>query len=384
MNIINCNKFDIKKITLHKTSSNNDIYLFPLKYNNNKLIFKTPSLIIPYGIRKSNFDKEYITFSFPNIFQKTHVTFYRVLLKIEKWCEDNLNCLIRYINKTKKIQSKEKYEKLYKKNIHYKKIIDISKYDPTIQMKLSDKVEFFDNDSNPISKQDIQPKTNCKVLFYISGIWFNQNTKTFGICLHCHLLKLISIKQRCLVFDNDEDEHHIKIDCKKLTKEKTSQICCPNCDETIIISLLNYIDLQNKTKNVVSLPTNIDPRYEKFIKMKKFGVPLMAIKQKIISNKLDYTQFIQYLNHNNSSRLPKLLNNTNKNNYSTTENTNRKKMFNFSDLLKQKRKLKKTNIKKKSVPKKKWYMKGKSAPSLQDILKTLHSLKSVKKNLSLK
>ena len=59
-------------------------------------------------------------------------------------------------------------------------------------------------------------------------------------------------------------------------------------------------------------------------------------------------------------------------------------MFNFSDLLKQKRKLKKTNIKKKLVPKKKWYTKGKSAPSLQDILKTLHSLKSVKKNLSLK
>ena len=375
MNIINCNKFDIKKITLHKTSSNNDIYLFPLKYNKNKLIFKTPSLIIPYGIRKSNFDKEYITFSFPNIFQKTHVTFYRVLLKIEKWCEDNINCLIRYINKTKKNKQPESYAKLYKKHIQFKKIIDTSKYDPTIQMKLSDKVEFFDNKSNLISKQDIQPKTNCKVLFYISGIWFNQSTKTFGICLHCHLLKLISVKTRCLVFDEDKDEHTIKIDCKKLTKDKTKKICCPNCDETIIISLLNYIE--NKQTNFQNkiIPTNIDPKYEKFIKMKKFGVPLMAIKQKIIANQLDFSKFMGYLKSNSniqkSTILPKNIFN----------DKPKRKIISFADLLKQKGKLKKTKkiVQKKTSTKKKWYMKGNNVPSLQDILKTLHSLKSVKK-----
>ena len=99
------------------------------------------------------------------IFSKNTCNFLYILLKIEKWCEDNLNCLIRYTNKTKKIQSKEKYEKLYKKNIHYKKIIDISKYDPTIQMKLSDKVEFFDNDIiqlvNKISNQKQIVKCCC-------------------------------------------------------------------------------------------------------------------------------------------------------------------------------------------------------------------------------
>ena len=371
MNFLNHNKIDTEKLKLHKSSSNNNLYLFPIKYNKHTIILKTPSLIIPYGISKSNYNKEYITFTFPNIFDKHHIQFYRCLLKIEKWCELNINCLIRYINKVNK--NKENYQKISKRNIKFKKIINTTKYDPTIQMKLSNYVEFFDKDNNKIDKQEIQAKTNCKTVFFISGIWFNQVTQTFGVCLHCHLLKLISIRSRCLVFDDDENEHQVKIDCTKLSKNKTKKICCPNCDETIVISLLNYIEQKNQ--NNLSLQ-NIDPQYEKYIKMKKFGVPLMAIKQKIITNQLDYNTFLNYL-HNNKNENNKIKKTTN--DVPISKNNTKRKIINFADLLKQKGKLKKTVIKPKSSNKKKWYMKGKNVPTLQDILKTLQSLKSVKK-----
>lgn len=385
MNIIDYSSFSLKKITIFKSKSSNGFYVFPIKYDKKQLIVKAPLLNVPYGITNS-YNKQYLTLSFPTIFTKKHIQFYRCLLKIDKWVDKITNQLIRYINQINK--TTPNYNKIYKKDIQTKKIIDNTKYDPMFTMSINEYTNCYDIKNNKINRKDTLKDLYLKSLCYISGIWYHNNQ--FGLLIHCLQLKILPNITKCLVL-NEEEENNITI-C--LTKEDLKlpvikkQISCLNCDEKITLTIknkhYNSIVTNNKTPQHINSKSNFDNipnEYKKYVKMKHVGVPLMAIKQKLLMEGLDYKTFIDY-----TTNTKKTLN-INVNNTPLHKNCNpiKRKMLNFKDLLSQKNKLKKTkkNIRKKSKSSK-WYQnKNQKVPSLQEILNSLKTLKKVKKNLKL-
>ena len=337
---------------------------FPIKYKKKDLLLKSPTLILPNGISESKFNfKKYLNFIFPKIFTKKHIVFYRLLLNLDKLFSKNINKLLRFIN-----NGKDKKDKIYKKNVKIIKCLNNDYQEPILKMNLFNNIKFFDKYDNEINIKSIKKNINCKILFYISGIWFKNNT--FGLLIYCLQLKKIPKLTRCFIL-NEEEENKIKININndKIIKKK---ICCPNCDEKILL-ILNNIDI-DQIKQIQ------DNSYNKFIRMHKFGVPLQAIKQKIELEKLNYSIFLNLIQ--NKQNL------FNKNDVNKKEiNIKHKKpmlksKFNFADLLKQKGKLKNVKIKKnKSVKKfqnKFHNNKNILVPTLSDILNTLKSLKPVK------
>ena len=383
MNIIDYTNFSLKKISIFKSKSSNGFYIFPIKYDKKQLIVKAPLLNVPYGVTNS-YNKQYLTLSFPTIFTKKHIQFYRCLLKIDKWVDKISNQLIRFINQINK--SKQNYKKIYKKDIQIKKIIDNSKYDPMFTMNINEYTNCYDIKNNKIDRKNTLKDLYLKSLCYISGIWFHNNQ--FGLLIHCLQLKILPNITKCLVL-NEEEENNITI-C--LTKEDLKlpvikkQISCLNCDEKITLTIKNkeYQSLQNASiqqqsssinpRKSVSI-ANIPVEYQKFYKMKQVGVPLMAIKQKLLMEGLDYKTFIDITTKPSSKTITLSVSHQHK---------PKPKLLNFKDLLSQKNKLKKTKRKLRKPKKQtKWYQKNQKVPSLQEILQSLKTLKKVKKNLNL-
>ncbi len=339
---MNSNNFDSNNITVFKPKIlPTDLILFPIKYDEQALLLKTPYLTFHHkGIQKSTFTKkQYITLLFPNIFTKKHIDFYRLLLQLTKWLQDNKKYLIRSIDKQHNIT-------ISKKKSIIKKIIDDNFYEPRFTMNLYKQCLFFNKNNNLIDSDFLNlEKYQGKMLVMVSSIWFYNNQ--FGFSFHCLQMKCIPIITKCLLF-NDKKYLYLKSTSQK------QKITCPHCEECIRIQLPPQENNMNTTQ------------YNKFIKMKQVGVPLMAIKMKLQQQQLNYQDFLKCLQNDTNNK----------------KNIKNKPLA-LNELLAQKNKLKKSKKSKKS--KKPLFEKFKpknihnyKVPSLQDILSTLHSLKPVK------
>lgn len=335
MNLLTCKTFDTQKITIYKPKLlQNKLILFPIKYNQQSILLKSPYLTFQTGIQQSSFsNKQFITFSFPDIFTKKHIGFYKLLLELTKWLTIKSNSLIRSIQK-------KQLTTINKDQVSIKKIIDDHYYEPRFTMNLYKQCIFFNNKNEEIDFTKLNYKQyQGKLLCMISSIWFYENK--FGFSFHCLQLQCTPIITKCLLTDKQQIE----------INKQTQQITCPYCDECILLKQTNNNSSEEK--------------YKPYLKMKQVGVPLMAIKLKLQQQQLNYQDFLSYSQTNLINVPP------------TT-----KKTFSINDLLKQKKKL----IKKRRLPKikpkkyqpKKYQPKKYKVPSLQEILSTLHSLKPVK------
>lgn len=374
MSILNFQHFNFKHLSILK--NNNNLGFFPIKYKNNNIIIKSPNLILPNGIYKSRFNnKQYCNFQFPNIFTNKHIEFYKLLKNLDKFLNNNVNNLLRYINKVKK-QKQE--PKVYKKQVNVKSCINLNMQEPIFKMSLFKNAVFYDKDNQEININQLKDYINCRILFNISGIWFNNNN--FGLLIYCLQLKKIPKQEKCFLEDTLKT---INIQNDNNCKQNKKIICCPHCNETINLLIKNINRLEKKlsqlnTNNNIN-HTNYDPNYNKYIKMHKVGVPLVCIKQKIGFEGLDFTIFESILKgQTNTSSSQNNTNNTN-----DADKFKQRLKFNLGDLLNQKNKLKKAK-KRKHKPIKTKFQPPKNnkllVPTLDDILNTLKSLKSVKRN----
>jgi len=119
------------------------------------------------------------------------------------------------------------------------------------------------------------------------------------------------------------------------------------------------------------------PTFGKFFKMKKMGIPIFVIEQKIKIQGLDYEEFKNLENNTNNKLNNNLLKNDSSNNGSenddimTKNQNNNKPKLNFLSEIKDK-KLKQTNH---SKTDNKDTEKDKRVPSLDQILEALNKLK---------
>lgn len=251
---------------------NNTIFI-PIYYKNNKkkesLIIKTSRLFIKNNSYKYNNTRK-------------NIYFYDVFLKKQYDNDDDddklFSDLIKDIqNKAKRIIKKRKYL-----DISNKKFVPIIKksFDESnkIILQLNDNITKFVNTDNKCIN-NIKTPTYAYFIIHIKSIWINSdkwgiNINTLG----------------CLYLPSQIDNNTNNIDINLSFKNE-----------------INEINKQKDAKNQINLCDN--EIYGKFFKMKKMGIPIFVIEQKIQIQGLDLEEFKNLQESNNSNNFNKSLNN---------------------------------------------------------------------------
>lgn len=203
----------------------NNMYKYPIKYLANDLIIQTPIIYIPFGLSMYN-NKTYLDISFINIDNdKDMRLFKQTIIKIN-------SCV------TKKIKQKNKTLKFTNS---IKKSSNL--YPDRFRLSIKDDILVFNENKQIIDFDYIQPKMYVKILIYPEGIWTNE--ESFGITWKVVQLKLYT---------------------------------------KLILNTYSFIDEESSNKDN---EYKDDPKYQKYFKMLKMGIPIDAIKHKMICDNLD-------------------------------------------------------------------------------------------------
>lgn len=324
---------------------NNTIFI-PIYYklNNKKfpLIIKTSRLFIKNNSYKYNNTKK-------------NIYFYDTFLKNQydkESNEDNIfNTLILDIqNKVKRILKKRKYLDISNKifvPIIKKTFNELNK----ITLQINDNITKFVNTENKYVK-DIKTPTYAYFIIHIKSIWIS--SEKWGININT-------------------------LGCLYLPSQLDNEINNINTNDAFSDEIN---DLNKKQQNILKKKINIYEHevYGKFFKMKKMGIPIFVIEQKIQIQGLDLQEFkkLQESNNTNNTKNHNLLlndeNNDNNFNSQTIENNTRPKMSPlFLNEIKNKT-LKKIDTK--TLEKKEKELDNR-VPSLDQILLVLNKMKKV-------
>ena len=207
--------------------------LHPYKNTTSNIIIQTPILYIPFGFSKFN-DNCYIDISFRNATNNKDIeSFKNMIISIEDF-----------------------FSKVVKFN-KYKFISSIKKSDffpSRLKVKFSteNKILIFNEDNINITNSKplenlIQSKMYAKFIIQLSSIWTNKKSNSYGIIWNICQIKLYNnLEYKPIEFSFIEDHDHVN-----------------------------------------SNNTNYKTYYEKYFTMLKRGVPIFAIKQKLIIDNLD-------------------------------------------------------------------------------------------------
>jgi hypothetical protein len=291
-------------------------HFVPIKYILNKsegvtdnLVFQTPIMFLPFGI--SNFkNKYYIDMSFMNQTKSNDI-------------EQFKNFIIKLNNHFKNIIcfKKLKYISSFKESDFFPPILKLN-------YNFTNHIQIFNDDNINITDKIIaepnliRPKLFAKFIIQASNIWYNNGK--YGIIWNICQIKLYN-----------------------------NLIYTPKS--------FSFID-DNQPKN-----TNKE-KYAKYFNMLKKGVPLFAVKQKLIIDKLN----------------PNILDNPNdiiidnNNNNSNNSNNNNNKSMLLNSILSKNFKLKETTTNN-NINKKQYKSKSLIVPSRNDIINAMNNLKNIDK-----
>lgn len=147
------------QLTLCNPLKYSDNFTFiPIKIYNNRLhkcIFQTPLLFTPFGIQKTQNDKNIIDLSFQN--------------------KNNDKSLCIFLNKLKSIY-KTIHKKLSKK-YEINSFIKITDYEECIRLKVSSSILIYDEYKNSLN--EINKFTYGNFIIHLDGLWLNDNSIWF-------------------------------------------------------------------------------------------------------------------------------------------------------------------------------------------------------------
>lgn len=206
----------------------NNMYKYPIKYLANDLIIQTPIIFIPFGLSMYN-NKTYLDISFVNIDSDKDMRMFK------KSIDEINSCVIKKIKKKNKAL---KFTNSIKKSNNI--------YPDRLRLSIRDDILVFNENKQIIDFDYIQPKMYIKILIHPECIWSNQ--ESFGITWNILQLKLYT---------------------------------------KLILNTYSFID--EEPENTKDNKYKDDPKYEKYFKMIKMGVPMDAIKHKMIADNLDPT-----------------------------------------------------------------------------------------------
>jgi hypothetical protein len=216
--------------------------IYPIKNKNenqndktDNFIIQTPTMFIPFGLVKCKFSgKEYIYISFLNLNNYKDIEQFEIFIK-------NIEKCIKSKFKQSKFKS-YKFKESLKKNDFYP---------PLLKLNFASKdILLFNEDNQKIFTTDIKEKIYGKFIIQLSHIWINTTTKLFGINFNICQIKLF-------------------------------------VNMTFLPQTLEFIDDNDISENEKVFMYK--HKYHKYFDMHKKGIPVNAIKQKLILDNLDPT-----------------------------------------------------------------------------------------------
>ena len=269
---------------------------------------------------------------FPRLLNDKQYAFKKFLIELENYIKD------------------EKFEKIFRKlkwklkNKEFKSSLNSSKTLFTCQ--LLDTSTIYDEHNKPINKKLVITNSRIKSICILTGLWIHKNS--LGFLWSIPQLKVYSSPiNSCLIID----------DVIKITPE-TRDVECPCCGGVIEVDV--KIPPQEPQIQYIQIPASEDADeriFGKFAKMRAVGVPLIAVKQKIQLEGLDFKTFESYMKRkkNTNTLLQKNKFNdlnsktliTQKDNTHIKSKTNPILGFSMNDLLGQRKNLKKAKKRKK-------------------------------------
>ena len=366
-NVFNFQEIQINKIKCGTITKINPLFLFiPISYFKKPLIIKTPLLTLPYGIDVNpNYNKIYVRFKFPKLQNEPQLAFLEFIKKIEEF-------IYKY-----------KFPKIWKKlrrtlkQKELKSSLNLAKTAFTCQFL--DTSTIYNEKNIIIHYSTILPKSSCKSICILSGLWIHKNS--LGFLWNTPQIKIYDTPvTRCLLIDDE----NIKV------KPDTKMIECPCCSYKIGIDVkvpkqksqeyqIHQIQQIQQIQQTPQIIEDINSPFTRFVKMKKMGIPMGAIGQKLAMEGLVLKDFELHLKTLKAgmNKQPNFMSNSISNPKSSMATP-----FSLGDLLSQKNRLKKAVINKKKPQDSKFELPShvKSGnimiPTLKDIVNSMKSLKS--------
>ena len=275
---------NIKNISFKKPEKiSKKIHIFNVRYlKNSRFIIQTPKFLVPY---------------LPMMYLHKNIKFFKLCLEAHNYdYNDSSKKFVKLIQDIDKYV-KSKSEILWKKcgyspkKKNYISSVNFNKNRNKVYFYFSlqvhnnnPEVSIFDWKKNKKDYNYISPQSTAYSLIWLKNVWL----KTRKIGLNWVILQMkvylpIYKIDECLIVDEDEIENKSKEDKKD------------NNDNN------NDNNIEDMTKH---------PIYGKFFKMKKFGIPISCIQQKLKLENLDPTIILE------EKKISKLQNTKNKNNSS--------------------------------------------------------------------
>jgi hypothetical protein len=214
-----------------KVSVGNNIFNYPIKYLGDNLIIQTPILYIPFGIYKYG-TKSYLDASFLNISVDKEMSEYKGVINSLN------NKVVKFISNIYNIKSKGNWN-----------FIDSVKqstelYPDRMRFNLQADILIFSDTKKLLDFDYVKAKSYTKFLVTPVNIWLNDSK--YGI---------------------------------------TWQILQIKIYPQTILNTYSFIDEDNSEPNINKYKSH--PKYQKYFKMLSCGVPVDAVKHKMIVDNLD-------------------------------------------------------------------------------------------------
>lgn len=349
--------FNFQEIQLNKIKCgpiqkiSNNFMIIPITYFKKQLIIQTPLLTLQFN---QEYNKTYAKMKFPRLQNSKQYAF------------------LKFIKDTDAYLLKNKYPKIWKKlrrkltNKEYRP--SLSKSGNFVNTQMLDTSTIFNENGVQIDSTKVLPDSSAKGICMLSCLWIHKNV--MGPLWSTPQLK---------IYDSPINNCMITDDPIKITP-KTTEIECPCCSFKIDVKVNMPTPRPPKINKQIDTSKIANSHiFEKYVKMKNFGIPMQAIHQKIQMEGHTISNFEKYLSE--KSLLSKTNNTHNQNIIKRPLNPLPMNPFSMSDLLSQRKNLKKAKPRKKikddkfNIP-----QSIRSAnvivPTLHDIVNSMKSLKS--------
>jgi len=297
-------KLDYIKLKVRKTGHpiGNHIHLHEITYHRKPLIIQTPKYYLPFGVSKSyqsnSSDKEKYHIDHSIRKTTTYDPFPSFIEEVDKQISQQLNELLNSGSKklaktnTNRKQMPKISVKSCEVNVKPKKDIKLSPslrhsedsfYPPKLRTKIDSQIhlQVYDIYGAPQSQDYIVPGSWAKSLIYLKNVWYSTQTGEGGLTWYILQTKVetpVPILNKCLIEDESWDGERLCSICyskilkaspKVRNEEQTS-------NKAPVFPPPPPPLPKDKLKVMPSRPTG----YEKYFKMLKLGIPIVAVIQK--------------------------------------------------------------------------------------------------------
>ena len=274
MSISNWRDINLDDITIKNSymTSKKKIILSPIEYNNKYLFIQTPKATILTPPPKFSYGNVYykmgLCFSYYEFNKKTNLFITKI--------RDIENTLFKRLKQRIGSPNLELISSIKKS-----KIKDDVFFNVNVQLHNNKTMlPVFDFNKNSRDTDYIIPYSTSFNILYLKDIWNKKNILGFNwIILQTKVFLPFLYLTECLIQDDT-----------------------PNCDFKGVM-----INKEQKILSTININKKINPVFEKYVKMKKVGVPDIAIKIDLKKNNLAYEDYVKYLNGESSiEHIPKL------------------------------------------------------------------------------